>query len=411
VKKNSFSLNIAIFCLLFSSVFSFSRGKKRLKKKASYSKEFLLDPVSTDLPKEFADCVDISPLTIDLKYDGKCLKILEFNNLMPSVLRKHGALYGENIIWKRFWYYLKNFGLNIWCIGKSWPGNKKFIRFGSRYIPNAKLLKKDAFFNSLDTKNFNFSEPKIEDYKVIISARRYRWLRRKYKCLRKRPGVLFLHDIANDYVDDKYKTNSLFEGEYLKKFKPEWKVYDARYSKKMIKQIKSDFISDTLVIKPLSSFGGRGVIIVKKDDLDETLKLIFSQKSKIGDMKDKAFRYWKKRKPKKFLIESFEESKHVFLDRKAFDGTMRVVCVLCCNKGKINLSFLGSYWKLPGKAISDAGSLMEKYKSKSNSRDYRTTALKVSLVDAEHVQEILAKILPKLYIKMIEERQQLFLNA
>jgi len=412
MKKNYLSLSVIIF-VAFASCVSFCRVEKAV----AHDQEFLLDSISIDLPEEYKDCVDISALIVDLKYDGDSLKVLEFGNIMTSNISGHEDLYGKNVIWKRFWDYLKSFGLGVWCVGpiykSKWAlyiSRKKFVELGSRYSPSVQSLKKDCLFKKLLNKEFDYPSPTIEDHRYII-LKSYSSLKKAHKKERKKfPGFMFLNEVARRYGNSKGALSRLFKSEYLKNFKPEWHIYPAEYSKKLVEKIKRDFKADTLVIKPVCASRGLGVIVVEKKNLDETLNMILTKEDTIKVVKDPAFRFWTRRKRKRVLIESFEESKHVTKDGKKYDATMRVVFVLCCNKGKINVSFLGSYWKLPGKDLSASCSLTEKHKSLvvqgNHTKDVvTTTPLKVDPIDAKHVQEMLADILPKLYLNMIKNKR------
>jgi len=360
------------------------------------------------------ELVDVSGLIVDLKYDGKSIKILEFGNIISSKLSGHETLYekgvtGESIIWERFYRYLSNLSPNVWCVGKNLDPNRavyinfqKLIRLGGYYCSAVDLLKQDQFFNELSDTISNDLCVDLQNCNGIIINTGHRLLKGICKDLNLMfPGFIFLNHAAFNYGESKDCACNLFDSCELRQFRPKWKIYDARYSQNLIEKINNDFESDLLVIKPLNASRGQGVIILSKRDLSKTLKMIFTKKRRMKKFKNDSFNFWAKYREKKFLIEEFRESKYITVDGKQYDGTMRVVFVLSYHKKNIDLSFLGEYWKLPVKHISQKGTLNEKHKSKVDCKRRPLSVAKVSKEDAEHVKSLLSDVLPILYKKML----------
>jgi len=368
--------------------------------------EFIHEPVYVDLPYQLRGTIDISGLIVDLKYNGNSVKILELGNIMSSALTGHEALYGRDITFRRFWNYVRSFGLHVWCVNLGFPRDcamynsyKKFSTFGAYPVCGMSDLLTDSLFRKLHQKNLYSSYENIESFNgMIVFNKLYPVKKLKKKDPMQKVGYLFLNYVAHSYGFDKQRMSLLFDNNWLKQFRPTCKVYKKEYSDKLVEEIKNDFESDILVIKPINASRGWGVIVVKKSDLAQTLKTIFCDIEGLESMDD-SYSYWAKYKRDEFLVESFERSKHVVVDGKKYDGTMRVVFSLASNNGQIELQFLGSYWKLPKKSIDDFGSLTEKHKSKIG--DGKGMA-KVDECDARHVQNLLADLLPKLYVRMIE---------
>ncbi len=78
---------------------------------------------------------------------------------------------------------------------------------------------------------------------------------------------------------------------------------------------------------------------------------------------------------------------------------MRMVTFITNHNGKINVSFLGGYWKLPAFSLSDTKTLTEKHKSNIN-KD-RLSSAKISTKDRKGVEKILKNVLTKIYTKML----------
>jgi len=356
-----------------------------------FPQEFLADSITLDLPKRFENKKDLSCLIVDLKYDGNTIKILEFGNIMTSILSSHESIFGKGIIWKRFYDYLQELDLPLWCIGNpTKPKHATFISF-------AELIKLGAFTSpSLEQFEQDLGDSKP---KGILAISSYYTEKKKNENLKDMfPGFLFLNEIVYGYAMNKYRTNILFYDKELALYKPQWRVYPKIYSSYVVNKIKNDFDSDLLVIKPVNASLGRGVIIVEKKDLDKTLKTIFTDIKTIEDAESSSYNYWAKDKNREFLVESFEPSKPIVLDGQRYDAKIRVAFVLSCWNGKLHLKFLGSYWKTAEKSIDQAGTLIEKHKSKVGKGGKKAP---LSCQDAKHVYEMLSYVLPKLYIKMM----------
>lgn len=78
---------------------------------------------------------------------------------------------------------------------------------------------------------------------------------------------------------------------------------------------------------------------------------------------------------------------------------MRMIFVLSCSDGKVEITFLGGFWKFPIKSLDEDGTLTEKHKNKVTERSSCYT--KIDPEDMENVQRILSEVLPKVYIKML----------
>jgi len=381
-----------LFITIFFSLYCFTYCSE-------LPEEFIANSVTLDLPKRFSNKKDVSCLIVDLKYDGNTIKILELGNIMTSILSSHESIFGKGIIWKRFYDYLQELDLPLWCIGNpTKPKHATFISFeeliklGAFTSPSLEEFMQDALFNNLLVSNN--SKPK-----GVLAVSSYYTEKKKNKDLKGTfPGFLFLNEIVYGYAMNKYRTNILFHDKELAKYKPQWRVYPKIYSSYVVNKIKNDFDSDLLVIKPINASLGRGVIIVEKKRLDETLKTIFTDIETIKDLESSSYNYWAKDKNREFLVESFEPSKPIILDGERYDAKIRVAFVLACWNGKLHLKFLGSYWKTAEKSIDQVGTLIEKHKSKVGKGGKKAP---LSYEDAKHVQEMLSYVLPKLYIKMM----------
>jgi len=360
------------------------------------------------LPEAAALKPDISCLIVDLKYDGETIKILEFGNISLSVLAGHGKLYGPGKIWRGLWSYLKSYMVPVWFVSKKpdrmLQKERCFDRLGDLGVQLVKsghaLITDPLFVKCLNGEVSGKPPKRIEDCKGIIATGVMRVSFRKIF-----DHFVLLNKYLFNYGNVKSEMDSLFDDDQLRTFRPLCKVYPKKYSEELITEIKNDFYdADRLVIKPVSSSRGLGVIILKKEDLGAVVKKITKDKNTIHENADVSYAHWRTNKNNKFLVESFERSKDIIVQNKRYDGTMRVVFVLSCSGGKIGVKFLGSYWKLPNASLDDNCALQEKHKSKIDEGSF--CSAKVGYADITHVKKILSDVLPTMYVKALQIEQQ-----
>lgn len=412
------------------------------------------------------------------------LKILEFGEIEYSAFKGHEFLYGPGKIWGNLWQYLAQFKKQIWYVSSkvSSRSNDKAIevlyKLGGLRKKSFEDLEKDNKFkqtacastscaganNHLNKaslantcctntgcsekvnphkgaseidpentkKNIQDYNKGIQDYKGIIVIKN----RSNRKTIKdKLSEFIVLNDKFTKYCENKHNAAQLFKGKELEKFKPNWKTYNFAYTPNLAKKILKDLGCDAVVIKPINATRGEGVIIVEKKDLDKTLKKILCDNNPIKNINNE-YAFWAKYKENIFLVESFEKSKSILVDKKKYDATMRIVFVMCnnacgdmcentrdkvrknaqknmrknmfnnaCentheNSKIIEFKIIGAYWKLPIKSISEKGSLNDRHKSKITPS--AAASAKVSEEDIKNVGKIMEKIIPKIYKRVLE---------
>ncbi len=366
---------------------------------------------------------DIAIWIADLRYDDGMLKILEFGQGVTSCFQnvyspKEQTIYFfKKEIWTNFWKYLKQFDMPFWYIGDlHYKIDLTGIDLvgGYRVSTEKDLHKHDVFKKLITPEELSEQEKQVKqaeraikdpynirDYRGIIVPGRGR--SRQIPMFHKNyPDFVTVGAASEKHVRNKYLTSLLFQDDELWKYRPQCKAYEKKYYPELAQAIIAEFKCDTYVIKPLASCRGRGVIITKAQDLDACLKRILTEKHKLRSEKDIAYNHWHKDKSSMFIVEECVSSKKIMADGKTYDPTMRVVCALDYNQQKVNITFLGAFWKLSYKAQEEEGSLTEKVKSASVVGPL-STAL-VDNYDLENVYAILSNVLPKVYVKMLETK-------
>ena len=222
--------------------------------------------------------------------------------------------------------------------------------------------------------------------------------------------MILNYEVLTPYSANKLRGNKIFACDDLWHFKPRWKSYPKQYTPYLADQIIRDIKSDLLVIKPLNSTRSNGVLLVHKNNLDLVLSHILKRKVRYSPMQTETYSYWKHDENKLFIVEEFCKSKPIMFKEKSYDPTMRVFCILRHDTEKIYVNILSGFWKIPPKDLSDEkASLIEKHITFPYLYpDHAGIAIDRS--DFLKVQKILNKMLPKLYIKILEQCKKQKIN-
>lgn len=179
------------------------------------------------------------------------------------------------------------------------------------------------------------------------------------------PGVILIDNAFYSYATSKLKmTEFLMEHPFTKEHKPKWGLYNKNETN-LAERIDREIGSDLYVLKPIDEFNGKGVIILKKEDLKVTLDYLFKRKSGLV-VNDRAYEYWRNTNETEFLVEEFIEVEPVVvphLEDNLYCPTLRSAFLLFYNKHTIEIVSLGAYYTLPRKSLNESGSLNERYKS------------------------------------------------
>ncbi len=180
------------------------------------------------------------------------------------------------------------------------------------------------------------------------------------------PGIILIDAASYPYWIDKAKMSSLFDLDpTLQQIKPRWGVFPRQYHPQLAGDIMEQIPADAFVIKPKGAFLGNGVIIVAKDNLDETLAYILQPSDKLRSERDSSYSFWGKTKEDCFIVEEFFESDLLAVPQfknRYYQPTMRVAYLLVYNQARIESHFLGSYWLLPKISIEEEGSMNDRHK-------------------------------------------------
>jgi len=315
--------------------------------------------------------VDISFMIADFKYNRKDgVKICEVQHGTDSTFYGDRFSHGEpGIIAGNFYRVLLRYHTQFWTTRVEITEKQIVNTLSSapewRMYKKIPFLEKDPDFQKLS--NFIVEDPDdIQSYGGIVCLK----IPHMHFCpylLMQYPGILFLDAGTADYWNDKYKMSQLFSrSPNLAQFKPRWNLYPKQYTPDLADKIIQDIPSEKFVIKPRSAYLGNGVIIVSRENLDETLNYILHKKPSLNENPDKSYHYWYSDKHESFLVEEFIASDPIAVshfDNQIFQPTMRAAFLLIYNQGQITIEFLGFYWLLPLLPLHSDASLIEKHKA------------------------------------------------
>ncbi len=181
------------------------------------------------------------------------------------------------------------------------------------------------------------------------------------------PGIVIIDKAIHQYRRDKVTMSEFFvDHPVLQNHKPKWKAFEKKYTDNLAKMIFEAIPSNRFVIKPVAKFKGKGVIIADRAEMDAKLKYIFKETNKKPPGYDPTFDDWFRDNSDQFIVEAFAEADPIqatHLKGKFYSPTLRVAYLLIYNKETVEIVCLGGYCSLPRKALSEKGSLNDKYKS------------------------------------------------
>lgn len=340
--------------------------------------------------KQVQATADISFVVIDLKYNKRQgIKICEIQPGSFSRFSGSDLLEGINAVPNRYCDLLDQYQLKSYFTHPLYQKMKEvFIQRGWKSIHSIhELIGKEKPNRDLDD---------LFDYDACLFSLDLQSILKGNSI--KFPQVLFLDRAILPYCQNKYIMScTLDKIEEMKKLRPIWKVYYKGVSEALVNQIKVDIPGDIVVIKPLQSTMGRGVIIVEKKDLKATLEYIFcSSKETLLNELERSYSHYAIDTSNCFLVEEFISSDPIYFEELPYDCTMRVVAVLSYHKKIADIAFLSEYWYSPHKPMTQDYTLIQSHKAKGTF---------VSKVEPELLSEVRSELsfaLLKMYQYMLD---------
>lgn len=350
--------------------------------------------------------VDICYMVADLKYNAKQgVKICEVQQACLSLF--NGDTFRnkeEESIHKELVRTLSQYNQNGWVVANT---------LADRNLVDT-LSRSSSWHCSKDIiellRNPDFKKQSKQPAKDIYDCSSYQgflyinWsqLYPIYDFEKRFPGMIVIDKSSFPFWIDKYKMTQLFaEDTLLATFKPKWGNYKKIYTHELAAQIAQDLGGDTFVIKPRGEFLGKGVIITKRQNLDEVLFYIINKEGNLAENEDPAYTAWKKDPFDSFIVEEFITSDPIIiphLDNKIYQPTMRVAFLLVYHNERHHVHFLGSYWKTPVLSLDQEEDFMKQNKDICEPPFY----LAVDAQTMQIVQDQLRIALPRLHSKMLE---------
>jgi hypothetical protein len=402
---------------------------------------FTIKSTLPDLP------TDISFLFLDLKINPEKndFKVCEFGEG-----RLADAIYANTQIndttyklmtpyWHLFWKYLEKFNLPIWFIGANPTKDKiftyapmpldilfgwdTFLKAGGEQFYSLAQLENSEKFRKL-LKNTKTESNSTKQYKGIIVYRycntgvdsHYKIL----KLFKKRfPQLLILDSASEPYASNKAYGDSLFKCPILKKYRPKSHLYEKKYSENLLAHLEQTFGKSKLVFKPINSNRTSGVMISNYQDREAKLKIITNTSNIIQQSSSVPYGvmykpkhpigqdYWNHDQNHYFLVEEYCSSRHMYLEDKIYDPSLRIFLLMHHDKQNIEITVLSGYWKFPPHALEDNVPLDAKNKTDPNRID-KFMGIAISKDDMAFISKSIHSFMPHVYEKMLIAYQQKF---
>lgn len=348
---------------------------------------------------------DISFFLADVKVNKlQGAKICEVQQGNISLFKGFDFIFQrKGVVGERLCQVLSQYHDTFWFVENGvnfYPMKEHFIAQKWHSQPNLLALYENADFIQRG-KGVVHDPEDIRSYGAVVYARLFSQeavddFKRRF------PGVLLMDAGNVAYLLDKYKMSTLFTGdERVEKAKPKWKLYQKKYHPQLAEQIQKEIGGELLVIKPTGSSEGKGVIIIPKAELDETLKKITFGRKRLRNERDSGYKFWESDHSDAFLVEEYIPSDPItpsHLGNKPYNATLRLVFVLVHHKKQVHLHYLGAYWIIPEKSLEEAGTLHEKGKAYVLGTSYYCDVEKETL---SLVEEQLREPLILIYQKML----------
>ncbi|MCF7806191.1 MAG: hypothetical protein K9M13_00815 [Simkaniaceae bacterium] len=336
---------------------------------------------------------DISFIVVDLKYNREQgVKICEIQPGSYSRFSGSELLEGEGAIPDRYCHFLKRY------YSKGYFTHPLYKNMHNAFVAHgwSSIHLEGGIAAKIREKPIGDPD-RLSDYQTcFFSLSPQPILQKEHKRF---PQMLFLDRAILPYSQNKYAMNCLLDQiNEAKKLRPIWKVYLKGASEALATQIAADIPGDIVVIKPIRSMMGRGVIILEKKDLLSTLKYIFcSPKQVLLDDMERSYSQYAIDRSNAFIVEEFIPSDPLLLGPELlpYDCTMRLMLILSYDQKVASITYLGSYWYSPHKPLDQSYTLIQSHKAKG------THFSKVAPEIFDEVKRQLYPALSKTYLYML----------
>ena len=362
-----------------------------------------------NLPRDMSFCI------ADVKYQNAVpgrdavLKIVEFGEGGRSKFKGHDVLFGQGTIWSFFWNHVAQYQVPVWLIGM--PDDQDlakemnldlFTKIGGKTAPTLTNMKEQVLAN-IKQQYGQITDELCRQYSGIVLIKKGRPVLTVKAMKEIFPNLVFIGEVSNKYVNNKYRTSLLFMSEELKKYRPLCKSCSVEYDPALAQQLIEEFGCDIFVVKPINSSRGRGILMVAKEDLDTAFKILLQDKQALAqsDLVEE-YTYWATYQSPNFLVEQYEPSKPIMIDNQPYDATMRLVFTIDCCDNNLFIKVFDGYWKLPAFPLTADCSLTDKHKS--HVIPGLLSSAKIDQEDMDAAKVMLEDVLRKIYWQMLASR-------
>lgn len=332
----------------------------------------------------------LSLLIVDLKFDGTHIKICELGEALESRFQGYDQLYGKGAMWSNIWISLTSMHEPLYVVEKDfWARNQHEYGFQTLKDYKGALYRSIQSVENDRAVSWSITRSPQKHLGILVCPSLGTQNEYVQKIRSQYPQFTHVDAHTNKYIRTKDSQLKLFKDAGAGLFKPKTRLYKKAYTTTISQTVAHDFKeSNVVVIKPTNGSLGYGVIMTAWKDIDQTLRMIISQKQQLKKFGDNpSYTYWTRDTNSEFIVEAYAPSKPIIVDNNSYDATMRVVCLLGAHHKNRFATYIGSYWKLPEKALGSKAHLTDIHKSHIIADSTRPSSARVESTDYAVVQK------------------------
>ncbi len=227
-------------------------------------------------------------------------------------------------------------------------------------------------------------------------------------------NVCLMADPNLDFAfGNKAHLDDAFKHAALQQYRPRSMTFPRVYSPSLTNKIHRTISATLYVIKAPDIEEGKGIALVKPDELDRVLKIVLAPSiqaavaeiihQQLEQSRDKLEKFapMLNSQSDRFMVEEYVASRPIRHHGQVFDGTVRSLFLYVRDQGVGRFVPIGAYWKLPPQPITaEQEPLASKTISSFSSEHILAQALDPQ--DLARINQVLADLVPRLLTTLIK---------
>lgn len=267
--------------------------------------------------------MSLSYLFADVKHSKNGMKICEFGEMQNSLCNGHDFLVGYNYIWTETWKRLLAMG-PVYIVGP-------IPSYRARYLMIDYAVKLGCTRVRKPLNQCVFPRGAVVFANKISTTTRLAYQR-------KHPFVRIINARTGHVANNKARLHTVAQGSQYRPKSLLLRRGDTQNREKILRHIPSNWI----VIKPVGSYHGRGILVDTRANINKMLNTVHRGSGEGAGI------YWRRNRTPTFLVEEYIRSLPVSYESEPYDAATRLVFFLHGRK----LTPIASYYKLPPQSLN-----------------------------------------------------------